>query len=210
MKALKGTGLAAACLAATLAAGCGEVARSGRSPVQIVVVSMEGASGAAADTFSGTVRSDVVTMVQRQVGGESVQVSTTFDDPGRVTMRLVLKDQGVPGSVASPSLLNAVTVNRYRVRYLRSDGRNVEGTDVPYAFDSASTFTIPPDGDVTAGFTLVRHTSKYEAPLASLANSSVIISTIAEVTFYGHDQTGNEVIATANIGIFFGNFGDPQ
>jgi hypothetical protein len=210
VKAMKLTGLGAACLAATLAAGCGEVARSGRSPVQIVVVALEGASGAESDEFGGTLRSDVVTLVQRQVNGESVQVPTTFDDAGRVTMRLVLKDQGVPGSVASPSLLNAVTINRYRVRYIRSDGRNVEGTDVPYAFDSAATFTVPPDGDVTAGFTLVRHTSKFEAPLAALASSAVIISTIAEVTFYGQDMAGNEVISTANIGIFFGNFGDPQ
>jgi hypothetical protein len=37
-----------------------------------------------------------------------------------------------------------------------------------------------------------------------------MISTIADVTFYGRDQAGNDVSATGSIGIDFGNFGDPQ
>jgi hypothetical protein len=38
----------------------------------------------------------------------------------------------------------------------------------------------------------------------------VIISTIAEVTFFGHDQSGREVSVTGQILIDFGDFGDPQ
>jgi hypothetical protein len=30
------------------------------------------------------------------------------------------------------------------------------------------------------------------------------------VTFYGQDHAGNDVAATGNIGITFGNFGDPE
>jgi hypothetical protein len=37
----------------------------------------------------------------------------------------------------------------------------------------------------------------------------VIISTIAEVTFYGHDQTGREVSVVGRLTVDFGNFGDP-
>ena len=44
-------------------------------------------------------------------------------------------------------------------------------------------------------FTLVRNIAKDEAPLQALTVNGVIISTIAEVTFYGHDQTGREVSA---------------
>ena len=36
------------------------------------------------------------------------------------------------------------------------------------------------------------------------------ISTIAEVTFYGRDQAGNEVSATGMLSVNFGDFGDPQ
>jgi hypothetical protein len=210
VKATRVLGLSTAWLAAMLVAGCGEVSRSGRAPVQVVIVTMDAASGAEEDEFGGTLRSDVITLVERQVNGQTVQVPTVFDDVGRVTMRLILKDPGEPGSPAAPSELNTVTFSRYRVTYRRTDGRNTQGVDVPYAFDSAVTFTIPTNGDASAGFTLVRHTAKMEAPLQVLVSSSVIISTIADVTFYGRDQAGNDVTATASLGVFFGNFGDPQ
>ena len=32
---------------------------------------------------------------------------------------------------------------------------------------------------------------------------------IATVTFYGQDQAGNEIIASGNIGVNFGDWGDP-
>jgi len=202
--------LTAACAAAGLAAGCGEVARSGRSPSQLVIVALEGSSGAEADAFGGTLSSDVVTLVERVDGTVTQRVPTIFGDSGRVTLRSILKDQGVPGNPAEPSPLNAVTINRYRVEYVRADGRNTVGVDVPFPFDSAATFTVPADGEVSAGFTLVRITAKQESPLAALANSSVFIQTIANVTFYGRDLAGNEVSITGSIGISFGNFGDPE
>jgi hypothetical protein len=54
----------------------------------------------------------------------------------------------------------------------------------------------------------VRHVAKKEAPLLALQASPVIITTIAEVTFFGRDQTGREVSAIGTITIEFGNFGD--
>ena len=59
-------------------------------------------------------------------------------------------------------------------------------------------------------FTIVRHTSKLEAPLLALGTNGVIISTLAEVTFYGHDQTGREASASARMSVDFGNFQDPK
>jgi len=186
-------------MVAAAAAGCSRYTLDqGRSPSQVVIVNLEAASGAQSAVFSGTLDSDVITD------------GTVFNDIGRVTMRLVLKDQGVPGVTATPSALNQVTITRYRVVYRRSDGRNAAGLDVPFPFESATTFTIPVDASVTQSFELVRHTSKKEAPLAALGSSSVIISTVAEVTFYGRDLAGNEVVVVGNIGILFGNFSDPQ
>ena len=62
--------------------------------------------------------------------------------------------------------------------------------------------------EVSGSFTIVRNIAKDEAPLRALTVNGVIISTIAEVTFYGHDQTGREVSVAANISVDFGNFGD--
>jgi hypothetical protein len=202
-------GLTAALLA-SLSAGCGDVSRNGRAPAMPVISVLEAASGAEPDEFGTVLSSDVETLIEETINGEDVLIPTIFSDNGRATMRLQLRDPGIPGVPAAPSGMNEVTFTRYRVTYRRADGRNTPGVDVPYPFDSAVTFTVPADGTITAGFVLVRHTAKEEPPLRGLVANSVIISTIAEVTFFGRDQAGNEVIATGNIGVFFGNFGDPE
>jgi hypothetical protein len=202
--------LGAVALSATTA-GCGSsFVRDGQSPVRLVIVSLQGASGASPTQMSTVTHSDVITLVT--TGGSCSQTNpcpTTFGDPGRVELRVLLRDQGNPDSPTSPSLLNSVTIERYHVEYRRADGHNVQGVDVPYAFDGAATFTVPSDGSASAGFTLVRNVAKDEAPLATLTNGETLITTIAYVTFYGHDQTGHEISVTGTIEVTFGNFGDP-
>ena len=173
-----------------LSSACGEFTREGRSPVVLVVDRLS------VDDDAGTLLSDVVTE------------GSIINDMAEAELRIVLKDPGAPGVSSSPSALNAVTVTRYHVEYRRTDGRNVQGTDVPYAFDSGTTVTIADSEAAT--FQIVRHTAKAEAPLKALATNGEIISTIAYVTFYGHDQAGNDVSASASIGIDFGNFADPD
>ena len=187
-------------------AGCGDLATQGRSPVQLQIMGLEAASGATPEEFGVALHSDVITNVERTVNGEQVTIATIFNDNGSADFALVMKDQGSP---ASPAPLNAVTITRYRVVYRRTDGHNIQGVDVPFAFDSAVTITIGGDGGST-GFQLVRTSAKQEAPLRALVNNPDIISTIADVTFYGRDQAGNDISATGSIGVDFGNFGDPQ
>ena len=47
-----------------------------------------------------------------------------------------------------------------------------------------------------------------ESPLVELGSNAAIITTIAEVTFYGRDQVGNDVTVSGTMQIDFGNFGD--
>jgi hypothetical protein len=202
--------LAGVALAVFAASGCGEVARSGRSPAQPVILSLEGASGATPEELGSPLSSDVVTIVQRTQGGNQVDVPTVYGDPGRAVMRLILKDPGVPGAEAGPSPLNTVTFTRYRIVYSRTDGRNTPGVDVPYPVDGATTASIEGTEAGSVPFELVRVAAKMEAPLLALRSSAVVISTIAEVTFYGRDAAGNDVSVTGSIGVNFGNFGDPQ
>jgi len=184
------------------ASACGEFTRQGRSPVIMVVDSLEVDNG-------GVLLSDVVQRVTTPAPcSEANPCLVVFDDMAQVTLRLTLKDPGPPGVTVSPSDLNSVTVNRYRVEYRRTDGRGTQGVDVPYAFDSAATFTIPAGGTRGTGFEIVRHSAKLEAPLMALRSSGDFISTIATVTFYGRDQAGNDISASANIGVNFGNFAD--
>ena len=62
------------------------------------------------------------------------------------------------------------------------------------------------------GFELIRHNMKQEPPLSNLAygGGANQINTIAEVTFYGRDQSGNELSVTGTISVNFADFGDPS
>jgi hypothetical protein len=190
--------LVAAIVAAAGAGGCGEYVRRDNAPVTLVIDDLSAGEGANPQSFFGTLRSDV------QTNG------SVFDDMGRVTMRMVLKDQGMPGFTNVPGPINRVTITRYRVSFRRSDGRNTPGVDVPFPFESAVTFSVPPEATASATFELIRHTSKAEPPLSSLRNNSPILSTVADVTFSGRDQAGNEASVTGSIGVLFGDFADPD
>jgi len=198
--------------AALMTSACGEVARTGRSPGYLIIDALEGATGLKPDEFVGNVLSDVITNVKVKVGEEEFLVPTTFNDVGRATFRLGLKAPGPAGQPTAASPLNAITLKRYRVTFTRTDGRNTQGVDVPYAFDGGMTITVPSSGTAQGVFDLVRHAAKDEAPLRALRQNggAQTISTIADISFYGADQAGNEVTVAGSISVTFGDFGDPQ
>jgi hypothetical protein len=199
-----------AIVAALASASCGEVARTGRAPVLLVINSIEAANGSDPGQFFSFLLSDVQTLVEITEGGETFRVPTYFNDPGRATFRIALKNPGTVTAPLGPSTLNEVILSSYRVVFRRTDGRNREGVDVPYAFSGAMSAAVPANGTVTAGFDLVRHQAKNEPPLTNLVagGGAIFIDTIAEITFYGRDLAGNEIQAAGQITVRFGDFGD--
>ena len=197
---------------AVQAAACSERARSDRSPAFLVIEMLEAASGAEPEQFGNVLNSDVETIVEQQIDGQPIDVPSVFSDSGRATFRLGLKNPGTSTSPLTPSPLNEITVTRYRVTFRRADGRSTPGVDVPYAFDGAVTLTIPAEGAASVTFALVRHQAKLEPPLSRLrrGGGANIISTIAEVTFYGRDQAGNEAAVAGLLSVNFGDFADPR
>ena len=191
--------LAAALLLPGMAAfsGCTTQQTQGASPSILILDSIFAASGAEPDVFSGELSSDVVTK-----GG-------VFEDLMEVTLRTALKDPGSQANPNVPTTTNWITVTRYRVRYVRTDGRNVPGVDVPHPFEGGISLTALPAGSESV-VVLVRPQAKLEAPLRNLAFDFTLISTIAEVTFYGHDQAGREVSVSGTILVNFGNWSDPD
>jgi hypothetical protein len=192
---LMGVGLAGLLVSAS----CGEAVRQGTGAGFLIINSLLAARGAEkAGDFDNTLESDVVTK------------NAVWEDLGKVTLSLAAKD--VTGALSSN---NFVTINRYRVVYRRTDGRNQQGVDVPYAFDGAVTFTVTDSGPVSASFVLVRMQAKLEPPLITLTNTPVMlggagpISTLADVTFYGRDQTGHEMNVTGTISVLFADWLDP-
>jgi hypothetical protein len=184
---------------------CGEVVREGRAPVYLVIDSLQGAQGNKPATLGNPLTSDVITNVTTPAPcSEATPCPTVFNDLGSVVFRLVAKDVSV-----APTSNNQVRITQYHVAYRRADGRNTPGVDVPFGFDGAITGTVPPAGTATFGFELVRSVAKSETPLVQLvSNAGVLINAIADVTFYGRDQVGNDISAAGSISIEFGNFGD--
>ena len=94
--------------------------------------------------------------------------------------------------------------------FVRSDGRNLQGVDVPYPFDGALTFTA--QRAAGSGFTLVRVQAKEESPLQALTSNGAIA---------GHlDHRGNHVLRHGpgrtrrqrdrQISVNFADWGDPK
>ena len=190
------------------ATSCGDVVRNGRSPSYLVIDSLAGIRGfTSAGTPSSTLISDVITNITSPPPcTQDAPCPTIFGDSGEAVMHIALKDPGTAAAPNAATEVNAITITRYRVDYIRADGRNTPGVDVPHGFDGAVTVTV--SGTTTFGFQLVRVVAKAESPLVQLKNSKTVITAIARVTFYGHDQAGNEATATGSIQIDFGNYGD--
>jgi hypothetical protein len=198
-RAMRALGMATIVGGSMVMASCHSAVTEGRSSVYLIMESLEGGSGADGQSaeFFHTLQSDVQTK-----GG-------IVEDPGKVRLRIAFKDVTNPNA---PTTNNFVTINRYRVEFRRADGRNTQGKDVPYAFDGASTFTVS-DTPTEGGFILVRVQSKLEAPLITLVGNrgaGLVISTFADVTFYGRDQTGTEVSVKGTISVNFADWADPE
>ena len=202
-------------IAALLSSGCGEFVRQSQSPSQLVmdsILTTNGLTGVVVPggplappgvfgTFlPGPLQSDVPDLSKSE---------TVFADYGQATLRVILRDPGAPGSPTAPSSLNDVTITRYTVTYLRSggpNGRNTPGIDVPRPIDVAATFTVGVDQSVATVIELVRQVAKVEAPLAALGSGNEVLTMIAEVTFYGRDQAGNELSVSGSVQVNFANF----
>jgi hypothetical protein len=182
-------GAGVAFLCALALSGCSNLIRTGQSPSYLVIQTMTGGS----TNPGAVVESDVVS-----------DTGSITQDPATATIQAALKDP--LGS--TPSGVNAITLTQYHVEYVRTDGHNVQGVDVPYAFDEGLTATIPPGGTAGVAFTLVRIQAKLESPLLALVGhrGQQAISTIAKITFYGHDQNGRDVSVSGNIEVDFADW----
>lgn len=193
-RALMGAALVAA---ATVLPGCTARQLEGSASSYLIVDALNGSAGDA-DDFAGQLESDVL--------------STTgvVSDVGQVDLRLGMKDPGSTTSPATPTSANFITITRYHVKYVRTDGRNTQGVDVPFEFDGGASVTVRDTAAIsTLVITLVRAQAKLEAPLLALRNQGgqVILTTIAEVTLFGKDQAGRDVSVKAKIGVTFADFG---
>jgi len=170
----------------------------------VQILSMRGQG--VTDQGLGELGDDLLSDVCNAVGFQSG--CGVFNDNGIVTMTAFPKDRT---QFSTESLgVNSVQFERYRVTYIRADGRNVAGVDVPYPFDGAANFLVPADGsEVDRSFIVVRHQAKSESPLREISGSNLAarLSVIAQIDFYGHDGAGRSIKVTGYLNITFSDFG---
>ena len=190
------------CLLGSLS--CNDLVLTGSSSTILVIERIGAAGGGTNDDPIPTLLDSDVLFCNPTLVPPTCSV---FPDIARVTTRLAFKAPGTSEAPSSPTSANWVTITGYRVVYRRTDGRATPGVDVPYPFEGGMTMTTIDIG--TAEFTLVRAQAKLESPLLELRNlgGALALSVIAEITFYGHDQTGAEISAVGTIGINFADFG---
>jgi hypothetical protein len=109
-----------------------------------------------------------------------------------------------------PSVPNAVFLERYTIEYVRSDGRAVQGVDVPFALTGNLTAVIDvaSSGSVGVPIEIVRVQQKLEPPLRNLRNlrGSIAISCFANVTVYGRTTEGSVVSASGSLQVDFADW----
>jgi hypothetical protein len=126
----------------------------------------------------------------------------------------------------STSAVEHVYLERYEVRYFRTDGRNQEGVDVPFRITgplgNVRFHTAGPaaEQELTVPITIVRHQAKLEPPLRNLVfqgasdaglgqiAGAVVMTTVAEITVHGRTVQGDALVAVGRVQVSFSNFAD--
>jgi hypothetical protein len=174
---------------------CNPIADESQSDSLLVVVSITGID--LQDNEVNFLQSDVLTIDSD--GNEYVT-----GDTAKVTFTAKLMNP----VAAEASHYNSIQVNRYTVQYIRSDGKSVEGVDVPYSFEGSMSALVEIDGTAEVSFIVVREVAKLETPLIDLveARGEGVLQVVAKIDFYGQDMANNKVRATGYLTIFFANY----
>jgi hypothetical protein len=139
-------------------------------------------------------------------------VDPVFNDNAVITVEVLAKNAALP----DPGRFNDVMVERFEVRYFRTDGRNQEGVDVPFRITGPLGTLIPVNTEGDVAFVIVRHQAKEEPPLRNLRFVSNtgnggglgILTVVAEITLHGRTTRGEGVTASARLQITFADFAD--
>jgi hypothetical protein len=100
-----------------------------------------------------------------------------------------------------------IQLQRYDVSFVRSDGRAVEGVDVPYRFSAPLTATLGPGNALAVAIDVVRHQAKLEPPLSKITGLDIVEMT-ANVTFYGETISRQSVSASGASTIRFADYAE--
>lgn len=176
-------------VAAVAMAGCtADYATNNSSTVHLLIAGINGGDA---------LKSDIVTD------------DGVFADTVEIAIAVRFKNPNIP---TVPQIPSAVIIERYEVKYRRSDGRGVQGQDVPYTISGNMTaaFDVKNSGTDPLLIEVVRVQAKLEPPLRNLISGSgggIIVTMFADITLHGRTVSGQPVQANGSLQIDFANFG---
>jgi hypothetical protein len=175
-----------------------------------------GAAGFSACSAGYTTdNNSTVLLIIASINGGSPLASDVLTD-GAVVANNVQLDIAVrfknPNITIVPSIPSAVVIDRYEVKYRRSDGRGVEGQDVPYSISGNVTaaYDVKLSGTDPLVIEVVRAQAKLEPPLRNLRSvtgtslgGAYVVTMFADITLHGHTISGQTVTASGSLQIDF-------
>jgi hypothetical protein len=187
----------------------------------IVALVMAACNAVENESTSGSML-EIVSLTGKDLEG-NVGSTTVFSDV--ITNGSIINDNGIALVQAAPlnplitgneiTAYMDVMVDQIDVEFRRTDGRNVEGVDVPYHFTQPVSMLVSlSEAAVEIPFVLIRHVAKLEAPLIALRDvpsREFVLELVAVVTIHGKDLGGHRVTpVTGYVTVWCGNFADPD
>jgi hypothetical protein len=162
--------------------------------------------------WAGNDNSEVVLLMTAINSGDPLDSDVVISNggvcPDLVPLRL--ENHFKNPSVTNSGFRHDITVERYEVHYFRSDGRGIEGVDVPFSISGNVAQEVIEESSATLNLEVVRRQAKLEPPLRNLVNGGAIVVTMfADVTLHARSTTGTVTNpVSARLQIDFANFGD--
>ena len=180
-------------LAATLSGCSADYVTRDSSNVLLIIASVNGGSPLASDVLGkdGVLSDSVV-----------LGIAVRFKNPN---IQIV------------PQIPSAVIIERYEIKYRRSDGRGVEGQDVLYSISGniTSAYDVKTSGVDPLSIEVVRAQAKLEPPLRNLRGATagtlggaLVVTMFADITLHGRTISGQVVTGTGSLQIDFADYGD--
>src|SRR5881396_1253144 len=132
--------------------------------------------------------------------------------PWRSVMKVIpIRVENHPKNPNAPTagFRDDIVIERYEVRYFRSDGRGVEGADVPFRISGNVSFEVIGGEATNVNIEVVRRQAKIEPPVDQLVNGggAFIVTIFAEITLHARTTTGQVTnTATGRLQIDFADF----
>lgn len=181
----------------------------GRVGMLALVASLSGCAANYTTGNTSTVLLLIAGITPSPLQSDVLKAGGIFSDNATLAVAVRFKN---PNISTVPQIPSAVIIERYEIKYRRSDGRGVEGQDVPFAISGNLTagFDVKTSGTDPLIIEVVRAQAKLEPPLRNLriSGGAIIVTMFADITLHGRTISGQTVTTTGSLQIDFADWAD--